>query len=299
MVELYCHVRPSCRGFAAHDRRLGYARATAGGQRTGSVRTTARSSVRTGADRRRRQGGPRPGDRRHLVGGDARGRRGSATSVSELERRRRLAARARGHRRDAGARRRRQGEHRQTIDDDVLKRQGDRVPLDARRSADGRRALRVQGELDARRRDAPGHLRARGRRGRAGSPAAAVRQADATGASSPTRRSSARSRWPTRSRSRSRPAAGTLSPVDGLRVEAALDARRQLAGAVRVEGDVLDRLDLRRVAAVSLDPRAVGPRQRLGGGVRAPCPASSRALSRIFAVALTIAAGAPSDGLVL
>ena len=42
--------------------------------------------------------------------------------------------------------------------------------------------------------------------------------------------------------------------VDGLRVEAALDARRQRAGAVRVQGDVLDRLHLVGVAAVTGDP---------------------------------------------
>ncbi len=54
--------------------------------------------------------------------------------------------------------------------------------------------------------------------------------------------------------------------VDGLRVEPALDPRRQGAGAVRVEGDVLDRLDLRGVAPVRADPRAVDPRERLRRG---------------------------------
>ena len=43
--------------------------------------------------------------------------------------------------------------------------------------------------------------------------------------------------------------------VDRLRVEPALDAGRQRAGAVRVERDVLDRLDLRRVVAVAGRPR--------------------------------------------
>ena len=40
----------------------------------------------------------------------------------------------------------------------------------------------------------------------------------------------------------------TSSLVDGLRVEPALDPGRQGAGAVRVERDLLERLDLRRVA---------------------------------------------------
>jgi len=68
-----------------------------------------------------------------------------------------------------------------------------------------------------------------------------------------------------------------------LGVEAALDTRRQGAGAVRVEREVLDRLDLGGVA----------------GGASSAMPASSRALSRILALALEIAAGAPPDGLVL
>ena len=87
--------------------------------------------------------------------------------------------------------------------------------------------------------------------------------------------------------------------IDGLRVEPALDARRQRAGAVRVEGDVLDRLDLRGVAAVARDPRAVATSVRVSGGASSAMPASSRALSRIFALALAIAAGVPPDGLVL
>ena len=40
-------------------------------------------------------------------------------------------------------------------------------------------------------------------------------------------------------------AAAASVGVDGLGVQPALDAGRQLAGAVRVERDVLDRLDLR------------------------------------------------------
>ena len=54
--------------------------------------------------------------------------------------------------------------------------------------------------------------------------------------------------------------------VDGLRVEPALHARGQRAGAVRVERDVLDRLE-----AVARRPRAVRPRQRVGLTSRAPC----------------------------
>ena len=50
--------------------------------------------------------------------------------------------------------------------------------------------------------------------------------------------------------------------VDRLGVEPALDAGRQRAGAVRVERDVLDRLEL--VAGL---PRAVGPLQAVGLGL--------------------------------
>ena len=91
---------------------------------------------------------------------------------------------------------------------------------------------------------------------------------------------------------------GASVAVDGLRVEPALDARRQSAGAVRVEGDVLDRLHLRRVAAVAGGPAAVRPREASRAASSA-APASSRALSRIFSLALAIAAGVPADGLVL
>ena len=92
---------------------------------------------------------------------------------------------------------------------------------------------------------------------------------------------------------------GHLSvPVDGLGVEPALDARRQRARPVRVERDVLDRLDLRRVAAVAVRP-APFTGVSVAGSTPSAAPASSRAFSRIFPPALTIAAVAPSDGLVL
>src|SRR3954469_19524922 len=58
-----------------------------------------------------------------------------------------------------------------------------------------------------------------------------------------------------------------LVAVDGLGVEAALDSGWQLAGAMGIEGDVLDRLDLRRVAAVAARPRAARPGERLGVGL--------------------------------
>ena len=97
---------------------------------------------------------------------------------------------------------------------------------------------------------------------------------------------------------------GQLSPgsvaVHGLRVEPALDARGQGARAVRVERDVLDRLDLSRVAAVAGDPAAVATSERPPGGASSAMPASSRALSRILPVALDDRRRrAAPDGLVL
>ena len=86
--------------------------------------------------------------------------------------------------------------------------------------------------------------------------------------------------------------------IDRLRVEPALDAGRQRAGAVRVEREVLDRLDLGRVGAVA-PTHAPLNHLRLSGAASSAMPASSCALSRILAVALEIAAGAPPDGLVL
>src|SRR4051794_21964783 len=56
-------------------------------------------------------------------------------------------------------------------------------------------------------------------------------------------------------------------PVDGLGVEAALDARRERAGAVGVERDVGDRLGLRAVAVALGDERARFPAQAVGRGV--------------------------------
>ena len=180
-----------------------------------------------------------------------------------------------------------------TIDDEVLKRQADHVPLDARcADADGD-GLRVEGDLTLR-----GTTRAaRVRRSRVAATAVQARPPPSsrrTGRSSRTRPCSARSRSSTRSRSRSTPTrrrSSAQSRVDGLRVEAALDARRQRAGAVRVERDVGDRPRLVGVAAVAADPRAVRPRRASRAARRAPCPASSCALSRIFSVARVIAAG--------
>ena len=60
-----------------------------------------------------------------------------------------------------------------------------------------------------------------------------------------------------RRRCRDRP--GRSVAVDGLGVEPALDTWRQSACAVGVEGDLLDRLDVRRVAAIAGDPRALRP----------------------------------------
>ena len=68
--------------------------------------------------------------------------------------------------------------------------------------------------------------------------------------------------------------------VDRLRVEAALDAGRQRAGAVGVHGDVGDRPRLRRRRSPALNTPFV-PAQRLGRGSSA-IPASSRALARIL-----------------
>src|SRR6266508_4972018 len=63
----------------------------------------------------------------------------------------------------------------------------------------------------------------------------------------------------TMSESRWRASSSTSVPVDRLRVEPALDARRELAGPVRVQGDVLDRLRLCRIAAIAGRPASVRP----------------------------------------
>ena len=81
------------------------------------------------------------------------------------------------------------------------------------------------------------------------------------------------------------------NPVDGLRVEPALDPGRQLAAAVGVQRDVGDRLRLRRSRA--RHERAVRPTSELSGGASSATPASSCALARILPSALAIAAGGP------
>ena len=101
---------------------------------------------------------------------------------------------------------------------------------------------------------------------------------------------------PLRAEPRRRPRGSV--PVDGLGVEPALDPGWERARAVRVERDLLDRLELPRVAAVG--------RRRRRCPIRAP-PATSRArhprgagpCSRILPAALTIAASVPSLGLAL
>ena len=88
--------------------------------------------------------------------------------------------------------------------------------------------------------------------------------------------------------------ASSSSSVDGLRVEPAFDAGRQRARAVGVQGEVGDRLRARARRRTRRPPSAA---RRPASP--APTPASSCAFARIFSVALAIAAGTPSDGLVL
>ena len=185
----------------------------------------------------------------------------------------------------------------QTIDDEVLKRAGNHVPLDRDAAAADGSGLSVQGDLTLLGTTRPLAFDVDVGDGGTLTAVAVVKQTD----------------WGMKPYSALFGALKVVdevevaidvhlpdpqSRVDRLRVEPALDAGRQRAGAVRVERDVLDGLDLRRVAAVAADPRAVRPGQGLRGASSA-MPASSRPLSRILAVALAIAAGAPSDGLVL
>ena len=98
-----------------------------------------------------------------------------------------------------------------------------------------------------------------------------------------------------RQRRRSRGRAGHPSvPVDGLRVEPALDAGRQRAGAVGVERDVGDRL-----RAGVADERAVVPAQARRPASRARRPRAAAPWRGSSPSRSAIAAGVPPDGLVL
>ena len=88
-------------------------------------------------------------------------------------------------------------------------------------------------------------------------------------------------------------------PIDGLSVEAAFDPRRQLAGAVRVHRDLLDRLHPLRDRCRHRPPRLRSTSVRLSGSASSAAPASSRALSRMRPAAVVIAASVPADGAVL
>ena len=176
MIQLYGHVRSPSRSMAGRcgsrpsharvdGRSLGSAHVDPGRHHTlGPENGTL--SVRTEPHRRRGQGRAQPPDPRHRLAGDARGRRRpSQTSIV-------LAA-------DATSLRVREGTGgmqalgdddkasiQQTIDDEVLKRTGDRVPLDRGADADDGGRISVQGELTLVGTDPPDRVRPHGRRRR-------------------------------------------------------------------------------------------------------------------------------------